>query len=128
MPSDPYEIPDETLSTWHTVGNFPDGPLKHPMISPTISWIASMCTSPIATIIACAHLRHAAIVTGQPENFSKWVYNAMGAEFSHPTSIDSTKRAGFSSWIVLVYGPLIGTQVIRPNSWRAQTYSGALLK
>jgi hypothetical protein len=91
MPSDLYEIPDETLSTFHTVGSFPDGPLKHPhdfaydFIDRKFFYVADSANNRLVRIS-----RHAAAVTGQPEDFSKWVYRAWGASFVYPTSIDST--------------------------------------
>jgi hypothetical protein len=92
MPMDNYEIPDETLSTWRTVGSFPDGPLKHPhdfsydFVDRKYVYVADTANNRLVRIS-----RHAAVVTGQPEDFSKWVLRAWGAAFKRPTSVDATQ-------------------------------------
>jgi hypothetical protein len=92
MPMDNYEIPDETLSTWRTVGSFPDGPLLHPhdfsydFVDRKYVYVADTANNRLVRIS-----RHAAVVTGQPEDFSKWVLRAWGAAFKRPTSIDATQ-------------------------------------
>jgi hypothetical protein len=92
MPADNYEIADETLSTWHTVGDFPNGPLKHPhdfaydFVDRKYLYVADSDNNRLVRIS-----RHAGVVAGQPEDFSKWVFSAWGATFSHPTSIDTTE-------------------------------------
>lgn len=92
MPVDLYEIPDETLSTFKPVGTFTDGPLKHPhdfaydYIDRKYFYVADTDNDRLVRVS-----RHAGVVTGQPEDFSKWVFSAWGPAFSHPTSIDSTK-------------------------------------
>jgi hypothetical protein len=91
MPADPYEIPNETLNTWHTVGQFPDGPLKHPhdfaydFVDRKYLYVADTDNNRLVRVS-----RHAAVVTGQPEDFSKWVLSAWGAAFVKPTSVEST--------------------------------------
>jgi hypothetical protein len=91
MPVDNYEIPDETLSTWRMVGEFPDGPLKHPhdfsfdFVDRKYVYVADSDNHRLVRIS-----RHTASVTGQPEDFSKWVVRAWGAAFTHPTSVEST--------------------------------------
>lgn len=91
MPADPYEIPDETLSTWKTVGAFPDGPLKHPhdfaydFVDRKYVYVADTGNDRLVRVS-----RHAAVVQGRREDFSKWVLHAWGPSFTRPTSVDTT--------------------------------------